>query len=145
MCTELKEKYRCTLRSATLRCALLRSAARRCAPLRSAALCSAPLRAVALRLDLGRNYCGRTHPCTIWLKITPKLHQNCAEKHDTPAGQFCAPPVSRFAAQFWRNFQPHRAKVCPSTVVFLKRCSVIITFLLCLLSNQHQQQKHVFG
>ena len=41
--------------------------------------------------------------CTIWLEHTPKLLQICAAK------------VSRFSAQFWRNFQPNRAKICPST------------------------------
>ena len=25
--------------------------------------------------------------------------------------------MSRFSAQFWRNFQPNRAKICPSTVM----------------------------
>ena len=30
---------------------------------------------------------GWTNICTIWLKITPKLNQNCAEKRDTPAAQ----------------------------------------------------------
>ena len=59
-------------------------------------------------------------------------HAQTARKNATPPppkigcgakrrGQFCAPPVSSFSPLFCRNFQPNRAKICPSTGVTEKQ------------------------
>ena len=80
-----------------------------------------------------------TNYCTIWLKITPKLRQNCTQKTRHPrrpklaaarsaAANFVRRLCRVFCVQFWRNFQPNRAIICPSTVT-LAGCIEIGWFL----------------
>ena len=88
-------------------------------------------------------YCWGTNYCTIWLKLTPKLRQNCTQKTRHPRRPKLAAARSA-AANFVRrlcrvfcarqpgvisgNFQPNRAIICPSTVT-LAGCIEIGWFL----------------
>ena len=83
-----------------------------------------------------------------YAEITPKLHAKNATP-PTPKigrgakrrGQFCAPPVSRFCAQFWRNFavifnQIGQRFVPPQLIVSLPRLD-LPTFKFKMFGDTH--------